>query len=93
MAIETVQVKKGQCSIDLAIQHTGGLSGLFDIARLNDLNLIAKTEPGQTIMVDRKVNNTTTYLDKRNITIAASDDPDLFVGIGYMEIGFDFIIS
>lgn len=93
MALQTVEVKKGQCSIDLAIQHTGGLSGLFEIARLNDLKLIADTKPGLSIVVDKKSNNMTNYLDKKNIVIAASDDPELFVGIDYMEIGNDFIIS
>lgn len=66
-------VKRGQSVVDLSLQYYGSLEGMFDIAFLNGISITRDLVPGSEILVNPVKNNTTVYLDKYKITIAASE--------------------
>ncbi|OSZ79264.1 hypothetical protein CAP35_13705 [Chitinophagaceae bacterium IBVUCB1] len=93
--LKEVTVRHGQSMIDIALQYYGSINGVWDVAKLNDLSITEQLKAGQTLKVTVTENETTKYLgsynDKITYVIACGTE-DVFGGIGYMEIGNDFIV-
>lgn len=91
-------IKVNQTMLDMAVQHTGQLDGLFALATLNGKSITAQLEPGTTLLgfasTDRKVSNFFEQSQYDVVTIEPSlTSFTLPTGIGYMQVGSTFIVS
>ena len=90
----TIQVKKDQSLIDLAIEHTGSITGIYDLMLSNNLqgathNAIEGDELMFSSIIDRRKQE---YL-KANSPLATIKDSDRATGIGFWRIGKTFKIN
>lgn len=88
-------IKDRQTLTDIAVQCLGSAEGACDIARLNGLSVTSDVEPGSVIVLPEPVNRRIVDFFKRikvfpAMKIDVSTRPG---GIGYMQIGTDFIVS
>ncbi|MDD3685927.1 MAG: hypothetical protein PHE56_04080 [Bacteroidales bacterium] len=91
----------GQTLLDISVQETGTVESVFDIAIKNDLSITDDIEAGYDLFVDQIVDNAI-VVDYRAENRKPSSDISLESinsiigsgeGIGYMQIGYDFIVS
>jgi len=91
-----IVVDQGQSLFDVAVQHCGSTSAVFDIAVLNGLSITDKLLPGTTLLIPAPVDSGLVQYVLINGFIPATDlteageIPD---GIDYWAIGIDFIVS
>ncbi|WP_367867903.1 hypothetical protein [Pedobacter sp. WC2423] len=91
-------VDQGQSLLDVALQHCGDVSVIFDIAVLNGVSVTEKLKPG-TVLILPEVSDAgmVRYFFQNNF-IPATDTGsvkaiELPEGIDYWAIGIDFIVS
>lgn len=93
----TATVEEGQNMLDMAIQHTGDQSGIFDFALANNCSITGMLQPGAKMVVPDLVNNAVAKLFFDKQYIPATDDTaaefNMPKGIGTMIIGVDFKIG
>lgn len=93
--MKTVTVLQGQSLLDIAVEHTGSISAVFDIARLNNKSITDLPIPGEQLNVDNRnvVKRVLDYYAKNNIHPGTAGDVTSEGGIGYWKIGIDFKVS
>jgi hypothetical protein len=88
--METITLES-QSLLDIALQETGTIEGIFDLAVANDLSLTDALVPGQklsgTAVLNKGIQD---YYTAKGIT-PATGDVTLLGGIGYMAVGIDFV--
>ncbi len=101
--LNAVKIEKGQTLADIAIQETGWLEGIFDIAETNDIGVTDELASETIINVDdqKTYKNQLRLIKLAEIKPATKfgpwkyeeiDEPVLG-GIGYMAVGINFIVS
>lgn len=88
-------IKDRQSITDIAVQYAGDAAMAPAIAKLNGLSVTSKVEPGTELKVQSIANNEVVIYLQINLQspamrIETSARPG---GIGYMEIGTDFIVN
>jgi hypothetical protein len=98
--MKTVITLDRQRLIDLAMQETGDVSRVFEICELNDMGLTDEIEAGVSILVPDfaadKRRAVALFSDKSIAPASADEETNGTArpgGIGYMQIGNDFIVS
>jgi hypothetical protein len=95
----TVTVEQGQCMMDIAVQHCGDATALFEIAELNGKSFTDLIDAGTNITIPDAYNPAIVkYLADKMIVPATSDaaeatDVAPLKGIGYMTIGSTFKVK
>ena len=91
----------GQTLLDVSVQETGTVESVFDIAEKNDLSLTDDIEAGYEMFIDQVIDNAV-VIDYRSENrkpasgISTADINSVIgsgEGIGFMQIGYDFIVS
>ncbi|WP_234111688.1 hypothetical protein [Chryseobacterium sp. R2A-55] len=97
-----VEVLERQSILDIAVQHTGDVSNAFLIAKENSLAVSDYLVPGYELTIpnglpfNRDILN---YYNAKQINPATAiteindEDPPQLGGIGYMQIGSNFIVN
>jgi hypothetical protein len=93
-----VTAKENQTIVDLSIQETGSIEGMFDIAVLNDRSVTDDLESGELVNADVIVNDDLVYDQyvKRGLNPASNTAElvsGLEEGIEFWAIEEDFIVS
>jgi hypothetical protein len=95
--MKTVNVEKGQSLFDIALQCYGSIKAVFQLADDNGIdNIIDLLIPGDELLIDEqfiKNANVVNYYKNNNITAASELRTEELQGVGYWQIGVDFIIS
>jgi hypothetical protein len=94
----TAIIKQAQCLMDMAVQHCGDATGLFEIAKLNEISMTKEMAIGTEIKIPEAVNEEIKQWFIDNGYIVATDnpmpaEPVIMEGIGYWRINLDFIVS
>jgi hypothetical protein len=94
----TATVQQGQSLMDMAIQHTGDMAGLFEIAKANGISITTEILPGARLNIPPALNkDAVKYFAEKQITIATDEEISEGAaqngGIGFMQIGYDFIVT
>lgn len=91
----TIKTKSGQTLADIAVEYYGDLSEIDKLASDNNLSMSAEIEAGTDLIVDLQENNDVVdYYADNDVHPASKEDTTLSQGgIGYMAIGFDFLVS
>ncbi|HLO59065.1 MAG TPA: hypothetical protein VK172_14690 [Lentimicrobium sp.] len=100
--LKEVKILKGQTLADIAIQETGELAGLFQIAFKNGISLTDDLAAGEVIQVDdldiniselRKIrlDNVVPATAFGYVVNEEGEEP-ILDGIGYWSVGMDFIV-
>lgn len=88
--------------MDMAIEHCGDATALFDLAVMNNVSGTQEVIPGEELIIPEVVNTAVkNYLDSQKTThqramVATNNDANRFQrpsGIGYWVIEQDFIVS
>lgn len=90
------KVTAGQSLFDIAVQESGDVETVFDIAACNDLSVTGEPEAGRSLAVDGARNKQIAdYYRVRNIRPATFSDRETvtLTGIGYMSIEENNIVS
>lgn len=96
-----IVVSSRQSLIDVAVQHGGDFGVAFDMAEANGLSLTDDVEAGEKLALPNVQNaKVVQYYTTNGICPATSITQDeinailaIGEGIGYWEIGYDFIIQ
>jgi hypothetical protein len=94
------KVSENQSFLDIAIQTSGGIASVFDLAVVNDLSITDDLTPGQSLqLVDLDNADVTAYYKSKNLvpaTALTADDKLVAAeleGISYWAINVDFIVQ
>lgn len=90
-----IKVLKGQSLFDIAVQETGSVENVFELAFANDLSITDILQAGTEIIIPdtiEKDKNVYGYYNRLELK-PATDIGAQKGGIGYMGIQIDFIIS
>jgi len=82
--------------MDIAIQTTGTLESLFEVAALYGLRINEEPQPGTEIIEpaeELKNKKMLQGIKEIGLQPATLDDPDLMAGIGYWAIEEDFEVQ
>jgi hypothetical protein len=87
-----------QSLADIAIQYCGDASAAYAIAELNDISVTNELNAGDELILPDAINsNLVNYYSNNGIVPATMvTDDDMSAddgGLGYMALGFDFIVS
>lgn len=87
-------VKNGQSLLDIAIQQTGDVSGIAELALKNDLSITDEVDTG-TALQNASVSNQAVvdYLKTELKNPATKDNAVINEGVDHWRIGIDFVIS
>jgi hypothetical protein len=92
-----VIVDEGQNMMDVALQHLGAASAVYDLAFKNGISVTHRITPGQTLELPAPVNaGLVKYFAAEGIVIATEQNETVTErkgGINYMQIGTDFKVS
>lgn len=92
-----MKVEHGQSIFDIAVQETGTVESIFEIAEENELFLTQELEAGQALEAQTASENKIirkTFLGKKiNSHVLNPSAPTQAGGIGHMGIRLDFIVS
>jgi len=95
--MKNVKVQSGQALFDIALLEYGSISSVFQIAEDNAIDIITdELIPGSELMIDENLiidKNVVMYFIDNNINIATEIKQDVLQGIGYWQIGVDFVVS
>ncbi len=89
-------IKKHQNIVDFTTQQAGSVEALFAVAVLNGISITGNVEPGTLLKIaaplDKKV---VADLIKYEVDIVSDQVVEAAIqgGIGFMQIGNDFIVS
>jgi trans-2-enoyl-CoA reductase len=94
------KVLKGQTLADIAIQETGHLEGIYDLAIRNGISMTEILRADQVLVVDDSDRNMRLYTRIKSENIKPATEFNMWTeevpelsGIGYWAIGIDFTIS
>lgn len=90
-----------QSLIDIAAQETGSVESIFDIAAANDLSLTDEIEAGYEAFVEDIIDAAVVICfiaeNRKPASAISIEEINAIIGIGegigYMQIGYDFIVS
>ena len=88
-------INKRQSLADIAVNSTGTVESLWSIAAVNNASISDIPVAGNNYQLATDIiidTNTLQYLSLNNIQLATLP-PKPETGIGYMQIGVDFIVS
>ncbi len=97
-----VSILKGQTFADIAIQETGWMEGLYDLADTNELSMTEVLVAGSTVQVNPDDVNQQEYrsVSKDNVVPATAfgyvlgeEVEQANEGIGYWGLEIDFIVQ
>lgn len=86
-------VKKNQTFIDFAVQHSGAIDEIINTAILNGIGITDDVAPGTILKVEPTVTRVTKVFTTGNLDITSNMKDMPMGGIGYMQIGTNFIVS
>jgi len=94
------RLSENQSLLDVAVQTSGTLSAVFELALINGLSVTDDLMPGQSLeLVDESNADVVNYYTARNLTPATAltaDDKLVAAeleGISYWAINVDFIVQ
>lgn len=89
-------IKKQQTLFDFVTQFAGSMEGAFEMALLNGIGITELIAPGTALQViEHDIKTVNTFKNHRLdiTTFLISIVPAPPGGIGYMQIGNDFVVS
>ena len=89
------KVLKGQSLLDIAIQETGSIENIFEIAYHNGLSITDELAVGYEVDIPADIDKsmkTVNYFSNLELKPASEPEPKKG-GIGYMAVRIDFIVS
>lgn len=89
-------IKKQQTPIDFTAQYAGSVEGLFETAMSNGISITDQPNPGSEMKIEVIEKQTTAFYAGSELDITGAFSRSAYVrlgGIGYMQIGNDFIVS
>lgn len=91
---DTVIVKDRQTLLDIAIQESGSIEAVFELAMNNGLSITELLSAGTVLnKVPVVVPEVVNYYAINELLPASADETGILGGIGYWRIGYDFIVS
>jgi len=93
-----VKVKNKETLLDIAVLTAGSLTGMFELALLNNISLTKDLQSGKQLLAGSVISEAAiTELKSRaakpsHAVIEIPDEPQK-LGIGYWKIGFDFKVK
>lgn len=95
--IDVITVDYHQSIIDLIVQETGSIEGLFPFIQYNGIGLNTKPIVGTPLRMKANMiadSAVQRYFKRNKLKVnTSSTNPTLFGGIGSMKIGTDFVVS
>lgn len=97
-----VNILKGQTFADIALQETGWMEGLYDLAVTNELSMTQVLASGSAVLVNPDDVNQQEYrsVSKDNVVPATAfgyvlgeEEEEANEGIGYWGLEIDFIVQ
>lgn len=88
-----ITVRPRQSLFDIAVQYGGGMQSVFELARLNDLEVTAELTAGQLLVAPVAVSATVVTFFLEGGYFPASVDPGLLEGIDYWRIEYEFEVQ
>ncbi|MGY0034459.1 hypothetical protein [Pedobacter sp. NJ-S-72] len=90
-------VDQGQSLFDVAVQHCGDVSAVFELAHLNSLSITDKLKAGSELILPIPVDSGLVKYFQDNSYVPATDINEkneiiLPDGIDYWAVGIDFIV-
>ncbi len=95
----TVTVKERQTLLDIALQTSGSVEAVVDLALANGLSITDELSDGQVLVTAGATDAAVVERYETNgiypATEASDDERNAMAweGIGFMEIGTDFVVS
>jgi hypothetical protein len=89
-------IKKHQNIVDFTAQQAGSVEALFSVSVLNGISITGDVEPGTNLKTAAPLNNKVVAdLIKYEVDIVSDPIMEATIqgGIGFMQIGNDFIVS
>lgn len=89
-------IKKNQTLFDYVIQQQGTMESVFSFALQNGLGITDDVNPGTMFQAVEVDNKTTKYFRDKHLDVATDDkngSNHVQGGIGFMQIGVDFVVS
>ena len=86
-------VKQGQSILDLAVQYYGTVEGVMDIAIKNGISITDSLVAGSEFIISPVNNLTAKYIKDKGIVVATGHEIQQPQGIGYWNIGGQFIVD
>lgn len=87
------EIKKYQTLLDFATQQTGSDEGMIATAVANKKSFTGSKQPGEVYSIEPIDGTVTKYFDTNGLDIVSITAGGLNGGIGYMQIGTNFIVS
>ena len=96
--MSVIKVNEGQNLMDVSIQHLGDMTGVFALAKLNNISITDHLTPGTELKLPPIINpDLVYYLADKNVIPATSDSAGVSTstpdGIDFMEIENTFIVA
>ena len=98
----TITALHNQSLLDLALQHTGTIESVFELAKDNDLNITDDVQAGKTLVLSSEAftnKDILAYYTAKNIqpaTAFSKEDEQVFErleGISIWVINLDFVVT
>lgn len=88
-------IKKHQTHLDFIAQHCGDMQGAWALIAANGISITGDPSPGMRLTVPEiAAPKVVTYFANEKIDLATLDNAEGNAGgIGFMQIGNDFIVS
>lgn len=92
---QKITARSDQSLPDIALQEAGTMEALFALAKQNGLSITEKLEPGMQLAVDDLPSDpgVLEYYKRYSISPATVNDKNLYQGVNYWQIDYDFIIQ
>lgn len=94
-----ITILHNQSLFDVLLQHTGSLTGIFDVAMVNGLSIAQNLTPGQKLTIPDSVEkdkDILNYYKAKNVQPATAivvESKEKLEGISVWAIGHDFIVG
>lgn len=93
-----VTVKNKETLLDVAVLTAGSMTGMFELAFLNNISLTKDLVSGEqlltgTIISEAAITELKSRKAKPSHAVIEMPDQPLKLGIGYWKIGFDFKVN
>lgn len=86
------EIKKNQTLLDFATQNGGAVSELFNVAVANGTGITDSVAAGTELAVETAQKRTSQFYQNNELDIT-TNEANVQGGIGYMQIGTNFIVS
>lgn len=91
------KVMKGQCLLDIAVQETGSIENVLELAILNDISITDELVPEEDVNVSADLihqKKNLQYYRARELKPASEDaNSQLQEGIEFWYVEYDFVVS